>query len=192
MARMNLKGIVALCLMLLLAGCAGSSRYMTKAPPPQFDPAKGKAIVHFVRPSGMGFAINFQVWDRDRFIGLSQAKSYFSYVCEPGRHLFIAIAENRVAVDADLAPGKVYYITTGPRMGGWKARVAMTPVKKGSEYWDTAEAWRSSLEHVAPVESEVARWGAEKRDEVLKLVDFFEKDPTREQYMAHLAPEDGR
>jgi hypothetical protein len=39
-------------------------------------------------------------WDRDRFIGLSQAKSYFAHLCATGKHLFIGIAENKVAVES--------------------------------------------------------------------------------------------
>lgn len=185
------KGIIVACLV-LLTGCAGSSKYMTKTEPVRFDASQGKSVVYFLRPSGMGFAINFQVWDRDRFIGLSQAKSYFAYVCDPGKHLFIGIAENKVAVDADLAPGKSYYIVTEPRMGGWKARLAMTPVTKGSEHWDKVEGWKAELAYVVPVESEVRNWETEKKVEAMGLVAFFETNPDREKYTGHLKPDDGR
>src|SRR5438477_571760 len=83
--------------------------------------------------------------------GLSQAKTCFAYECDPGRHLFIAIAENKVAVDADLAAGKRYYIVTDSRMGAWRARVAMTPASKGSDAWKEAEQTRKDLVYVAPV-----------------------------------------
>lgn len=175
-----------------LAGCAGSSKYMVKADAPTAGPPSDQALVYVMRPSGIGFAINFQIWDRDRFIGLSQAKSYFAYACPPGKHLFIGIAENKVAVDADLAPGKTYFILTGPRMGGWKARLAMNPVTPGSEYWDKVDTLKKELEFTVPVADQVQAWDADKKAEVAALVDFFEKAPDRAKYMTRLSPTDGR
>ena len=87
MAHRWLAGFL-LVLSLGLAGCAGSSKYMVKADPPTAGPPPDKALVYVMRPSGMGFAINFQIWDRDRFVGLSQAKSYFAYLCPPGKEFF--------------------------------------------------------------------------------------------------------
>ncbi len=134
----------------------------------------------------------FQIWDRDRFIGLSQAKSYFIYLCDPGKHLFIGIAENKVAVDADLAPGRSYYILREPRMGGWKARLAMEPVSQGSESWDKVEPMKHELAFVVPVEEEVRAWDAAKKPEALVLVDFFETNPDQGRYLGHLTAADGR
>ena len=191
MARKWTAGIVCI-LVLGVAGCAGSSKYMVKADAPTAGPPPDQAIVYVMRPSGMGFAINFQIWDRDRFIGLSQAKSYFAYLCEPGKHLFIGIAENKVAVEADLAPGKSYYILTTPRMGGWKARLSMEPVTQGSESWGAVEALKKDLEFTEPVADQVQAWDADKKAEVAALVEFFEKNPERAKYMSRLAPTDGR
>ena len=159
-------------------------------------PPPDKALVYVQRPS-RGPVINrpfnsFQVWDRDQFIGLSQPKSYFAYLCAPGRHLFIGIAENKVAVEADLAPGRSYYILTVPRYGGMKARLAMIPVTQGSEYWDKVDALKQELEFIVPVAERIQTWEAAKKAEVAGLVDFFEKDPEREKYMTHLTPADGR
>ncbi len=183
---------IALVLSIGLVGCAGSSQYMVKAEAPIAGPPPDKALVYVMRPSGMGFAINFQVWDREQFIGLSQAKSYFAYLCAPGKHLFIGIAENKVAVEADLAPGRSYYIITEPRMGGWKARLAMEPVTQGSETWGTVETLKKDLEFIMPVADQVQAWDATKKAEVAALVDFFEKNPERAKYMRPLASTDGR
>ena len=191
MRRTWIAGL-GLVLALGMAGCAGSSKYMVKAEPPTVGPPPDQALVYFLRPSGLGFAINFQIWDRERFIGLSQAKSYFAYLCAPGPHLFIGIAENKVAVEAELAPGKSYYILTEPRVGGWKARLALTPVVPGSDTWDTAEPLTKELEFVVPVPAQTQAWETERRAQVRGLVAFFEKDPERAKYLGHLAPTDGR
>ena len=183
---------VALVVSMGLVGCAGSSKYMVKGEAPTAGPPSDKALVYVMRPSGLGFAINFQIWHRDRFIGLSQAKSYFAYPCAPGKHLFIGIAENKVAVEADLAPGLSYYILTEPRMGGWKARIGMVPVTKGSEHWDTVETLKKELEFNVPVVEQVQAWETERQEQVRGIVDFFERDPERAKYLGHLAPTDGR
>lgn len=65
-----------LVVLIFLSGCAGSSQYMVKATPTA-GPSTEKALIYFMRPSGMGFAINFQIWDGDHFVGLNQTKSYF-------------------------------------------------------------------------------------------------------------------
>jgi hypothetical protein len=192
MARRALLVGVGVVLCLVVAGCAGSSQYMAKAQPPSAGVPADKAVVYFLRPSTLGFAINFQVWDGEHFIGLSQAKSYFAHVCHPGKHLFIGIAENKVAVEADLAPGMSYYVITEPRMGGWKARLAMEPVTRGSENWTKIDTIKQDLQFIAPVEANVKTWDTEKKSEIVELVEFFRKNPDREKYMTRLRPEDGR
>ena len=208
MARKWVTGIVIVCA-LGLAGCTARNTvrnwvtgivggpYMVKADAPTAGPSPDKALVYVMRPSGNTFQLNwpyasFQVWDRDQFIGMSGAKSYFAYLCAPGRHLFIGIAENNVAVEADLAPGRSYYILTVPRYGGMKARLAMIPVTQGSEYWDKVDALKQELMFIVPVTERIQTWEAAKKAEVAGLVDFFEKDPEREKYMTHLTPADGR
>jgi hypothetical protein len=175
---------------LLVMGCAGKSGYMVPVTPVA-GPAPDKALVYFMRPSGMGFAVHFQIWDSDHFIGLSQAKSYFVYECAPGTHLFIGIAENKVAVQADLEAGKSYYVGTNVRTGWAKARMQFTPVTRGSELWDKVEAYKQSLNGIAAKEEERAKWEAAKKEEVLKLVDYFTNGEGTERVLK-LSKEDGR
>lgn len=164
--------IIPLIAFVLVAGCAGSSQYMVKATPIAAPPSE-KALVYFMRPSGMAFAVNFQIWDSNHFIGLSQAKSYFAYECDPGKHLFLGFAENRVAVEADLEAGKSYYIGTNVRMGAWKARMDFTPVTQGSQLWGQVEEYKRSLNFVSAKEEERAKWEASKKQEVQKIIDYF-------------------
>jgi len=177
---------------LLLPACAGKSNYMMPATD-QYSQGvpSDKAVVYFMRPSGMGFAINFQIWDGDHFIGLSQAKSYFAYECSPGKHLFMGFAENKVAVQADLAAGKEYYIGTNVRMGAWKARMGFTPVTRGSELWETVENYKSQLHFLTVDVTAAATYEASKKAEAQTYVDFFTKGEGREQVLT-LGKEDGR
>src|SRR4030042_5953860 len=182
--------IMPVILFAIMAGCAGRSQYMVKATPTEAPPP-GKALVYFMRPSGMGFAINFQIWDGTHFVGLSQAKSYFAYQCDPGRHLFLGIAENRVAIEADLVAGKSYFIGTNVRMGAMKARMDFTPVTRGSQLWGQVEEYKKSLNFIAIKEEERAKWETGKKQEAQRFIDYFSTGEGKSKVL-RLNKEDGR
>jgi len=181
---------VMLAVFLIVLGCAGKSVYMVPAAPVA-GPAPDKALVYFMRPSGMGFAINFQIWDSDHFVGLNQAKSYFVYECDPGTHLFIGIAENKVALKADLDAGKSYYVGTNVRTGWGKARMQFTPVTRSSELWGKVEEYKKSLNCVAAKEEERAKWEAAKKRELPDIIDYFTYGVGKAN-VPKLSKEDGR
>jgi hypothetical protein len=182
--------IMILTVVLMFMGCAGTSGYMVKTTPVA-GPSPDKALVYFMRPSSMGFAVNFQIWDGDHFVGLSQAQSYFVYECNPGTHLFIGIAENKVALEADVAAGKSYYVGTNVRVGWAKARMQLTPVTRGSELWDKVEAYKQSLNCISAKEEERAKWEAAKKQVALALIDYFTTGEGKAQVLK-LNKEDGR
>ncbi len=190
----RLLRIQVLIILFLIAGCAGESQYMRKSTPPM-GPPPDKALVYFMRPSGLGFAIHFQIYDRYDLIGLSQAKSYFAYPCDPGKHLFIGVAENKRGVEADLEAGKSYYIITGVHMGGWKARMSFVPVTRGSEFWDKVEEYKRDLNSVAPVEGEIDKWVAKREKkvqaEIAEIIAYL-GTPEGKKYVSTLSKEDGR
>jgi hypothetical protein len=181
---------VILTAFLMVMGCAGKSEYMVKATPVT-EPSPEKTLVYFMRPSGMSYAVNFQIWDGDYFVGLSQAKSYFVYECDPGKHLFIGIAENMVALKADLDAGKSYYVGTNVKTGWSKARMQFTPVTRGSELWDKVEEYKKSLNCVTANEEERAKWEAAKKREALKIIDHFTYGVGKAN-VPKLSKEDGR
>ena len=186
--------LLVVLLIFVLVGCAGSSKYMTAAPPPE-GPSPGKAMVYFMRPSGMGFAIHFQIWENYELIGLSQAKSYFAFECEPGRHYFIGRAENKRVVEADLEAGKTYYVLTQVKMGAWKARMEFIPVTRGSEYWDKVEEYKQKLNYVVIEQAVADAWEADRRGEInaeLNEIINYVKTPEGQKYMVKLGVEDGR
>ena len=91
-------------------------------------PSPGKSVVYFVRPSALGFAINFSYFDSTKLIGRFNAGKYVRYECEPGKHLFWARSENRDFMTADLLPDKVYFLEGQPRMGALKAGVNLAQI----------------------------------------------------------------
>jgi hypothetical protein len=87
--------------------------------------------------------------------------------------LFLGFAENKVALEADVAAGKSYYVGTNVRMGAWKARMLFTPVTQGSELWSKVEEYKRSLKFIATKEEERAKWEEKKKSEAQGIIEYF-------------------
>jgi len=93
------------------------------------EPApEDKAVVYFVRSSGVGALINFTYFDGTNAIGRFNGGKYMRYECDPGEHLLWARSENRDFVKANLEAGKIYLVHVVPMMGAIKASVALMPI----------------------------------------------------------------
>lgn len=126
----------ALVLVVLLAGCAGPITHMREAPGGvSIAPPPGKAVVVFLRPSSLGFAIASSVYELkaggDAFVGIVPAKRKLVYVTDPGSRRFMVVSEAADFMAAELEGGKTYYALVTPRMGAWKARFSLRPVTAG-------------------------------------------------------------
>jgi len=190
---------VLVVVILLAAGCVGKSKYMRSAMPPAEGLSASKAIVYFIRPSGYGGAIHFKIWDYYKsdynLIGLSQAKSYFAYECDPGKHLFIGFAENKRAVEADIEAGKSYYIITQVKMGGWKARMVFIPVTRESEFWNQVDSYKKELHFIVPEKEVLAQWESAKKVRIQKELNeviSYLNTPEGKQYIVYIYKNDGR
>src|SRR5947209_1481562 len=100
-----------LLLLLLAGGCATSTRNMVQINPPRRLMAPpDQALVVFVRPSAFAWAVSANVLDESgRFLGDATARGHFAAVVPPGRHLLIIWAENTDVLEAELAPGRIYF-----------------------------------------------------------------------------------
>lgn len=187
------SGIVIACslCLFLLSSCAGSSVYM-KPSVSQVVSTQDKALVRFMRPSGMGFGINFNMLDGTKVIGNSVAKSQFDYLTDPGRHLFIATAENKVFLEADLAPGKVYYVISRIFPGAWRPRVAFVAVTRGSEYWDAVLQYEKELQKLEPDQAKLRAWEDGHKEEIQTLLPAYESEFKTKYDWPKLTPADGR
>ena len=184
---------------LLLSGCAGTVVHMQELSADRAPgaPARGKAEVVFLRPSGLGFAIQSSVFEvkdgKSLLVGIVAAKAKVAYEVDPGRHLFMSIGENADFMTADLAAGRTYYVNVEPRMGLWKARFGLVPVR--AKDFDSDE-FKSNLAECKWVGLTDAahRWARENMESVeSKRAEYypdFLKQPEAER--PHLAPDDGR
>jgi hypothetical protein len=87
-----------------------------------------KAVIYFVRPSSLGFAINFSYFDSTKLIGKFNGPKYIRYECDPGNHLFWARSENKDFIEAEVEAGRIYFIEAIPRMGALKAAIELIPL----------------------------------------------------------------
>jgi len=116
---------------LALAGCTSNKMTAISGPPPRIQPQPAKATVVFYRSWGLGAAVQSSVFDvtadPPSFVGIVSAGMEIAYAASPGRHRFMVIGESADFLDAELAPGKIYYAAVAPRMGMWKARFSLRP-----------------------------------------------------------------
>lgn len=90
-------------------------------------PAKGKAVVYFVRTSKIiGALASFSYYDKDKFIGRFSGPNFIRYECEPGEHLFWARSNYNNFLVANLQADKIYLIeavvTDGVRLKAVKIK----------------------------------------------------------------------
>ncbi len=146
-----MKKLVVSILLLAVAGCAVNQavrrddvRGVVPAAPPD------KALVVFARPTLLGRGFNTRIYDGETLAGLVQGKTYFTYEAAPGKHLFAAKGHefkytNYAFLEADLSPGKTYYVYVsmftrfvGAGLQYW---VELKPIKPGTEDWTKMQTW---------------------------------------------------
>ncbi len=154
----NAAKITAMLVLLLLGACAGSSEFMRDVAPDKvnYTPKPDQALVVFMRPSGIGFAVQSSVFDvtdgSPVFLGIVPAMTKIAHYAPPGKRRYMVIGESADFMAANLDPGKVYYALVTPRMGLWKARFSLAPVRatktNTSEFadWYKGARWIENME----------------------------------------------
>ena len=172
----------------LVAGALGACGSPVMKPVPAVQGvAGGKALVNFVRPRVFfGDGVSFSIWDGDRLVGVSSAGSRIQYLVEPGKHVFMANAENWSYVDAELAAGKEYFIKVNLFPGVLTGRVALGAADANSD--PRVGEW-SSYETLAPIPDKAAAHESAKRAAVLAKLQAFDNG---EVDFERLAPGMGR
>lgn len=147
---------LVLIVMVVFVGCAGKPTHMKVVPNEQasFAPTQEEALMVFMRPSGMAFAIQSSVFeiidDKPKLVGILAAKKKTASMLKPGKHLFMVVGESADFMEANVETGKVYLSVVTPRMGAWKARFSLDPVQKSEYDADTKEynEWLDDCEWV--------------------------------------------
>jgi hypothetical protein len=160
-------------------------------------PASGKSMIVFMRPSGLGFAIQSSVFeirdDEPELVGIVAAKKKLTYQLEPGKHLFMVIGESADFMSADLEPNKIYYALVTPRMGMWKARFSLKPVHADELDSKQFNEWLDACEWVENTPAS-DRWAADNMASIIsKQREYYIKWMDKEaSERPALLPQDGR
>lgn len=124
--------ILTLITVILVSGCA--SNPMAVSPQQELQkPTSSEAQVIFMRSSFVGSAISASLYDvtsgNIEFIGVIANGTKLSHKTTSGKHVFMVVSEAADFMEANLDPGKNYFSIATPRMGAWKARFSLWPIK---------------------------------------------------------------
>lgn len=129
---MNKTVFIILLTLLFLTGC--QSTLMEPASSQALTNAKSdKSQIVFIRSSFVGGAIQSSVFDvtsgTPEFIGIVSNNTKVSVDVEPGERMFMVVGESADFLAANVLADKTYYAVITPRMGFWKARFSLHPVR---------------------------------------------------------------
>lgn len=102
-------------------------------------PADSNAVVYFVRVSNYGFAVSFEYFDNDKFIGVFKGKNYMRYECPAGERLLWASSEDKEFLKCNLKAGETYIVLVNIEMGAWKARIGLEPLRADHSVFQRAK-----------------------------------------------------
>ena len=174
--------LFALVAILAVSGCA-STKMQVSATQQLATPAADQSQIIFLRTSSFGGAIQaslFQVTEgAPNFIGIISTGKKIAYTVEPGEHTFMVVSEAADFLEADLLAGKTYFAMVTPRMGAWKARFSLFPVRMGGDgdfvyESEQFQRWLSTTDLIENTEnSEV--WAKENMSSIIKKQKAYEE-----------------
>lgn len=194
--------LLAAVALVVVSGCASNPMVaiQTQELPP---PAADEAQVVFMRSSLLGSAINASLYRVDRgqieFIGIMANGTKIVHRVPPGKHVFMVVSEAADFMEAELAAGKTYYSLVTPRMGAWKARFSLWPIKAdpGAQY-STASSdfagWFKNTRLVENTPQSRAWYDANKNSVSMKYADYWtvwQGKSAADLAKRTLVPEDG-
>ncbi|MDX5362802.1 MAG: DUF2846 domain-containing protein [Pseudazoarcus pumilus] len=194
--------LLMVCAIVTLTGCASSPMLVanTQHLP---EPTPDQAQVVFMRSSLLGSAINASLYRVDRgqieFIGIMANGTKIVHRVPPGKHVFMVVSEAADFMEADLAAGKTYHSLVTPRMGAWKARFSLWPIKAdaGAEYSTASSDFAGWLKNTRLVENTPqsrAWYDANKNSVYMKYTEYWpvwQGKSAEDLARRTLVPEDG-
>jgi len=129
---MFIRKIMTLGFVILLAGCQSTlMEPVTQQVATNVEQDTSRVV--FMRSAFLGQGIQASVFEiKDGvpdFIGIISNGTKVTFDTTPGEHMFMVVGESADFLKADLTEGKTYYSVVSPRMGFWKARFSLHPVR---------------------------------------------------------------
>jgi len=167
--------LAVVALVLVAAPAVASDKYVKNDDKPLDDarrPAPGKALVYFARPQLMGAAVKVKLYADGEFLGIMTSEGYIPWEGDPGKHEFVAAAENAGFLVAELAAGKIYYVQVAIHMGAMKARTHFEVARPGSEALEEVSGKHDQLRLITTTADGLA-WVSEEKADIDKTIAKF-------------------
>jgi hypothetical protein len=129
---MLIRKILTLVFVILIAGCQSTlMEPITEQVSTNVN--EGTSRIVFMRSAFVGQAIQASVFEivngTPEFIGIISNDTKVTFDTSPGEHLFMVVGESADFLKANLTDTKTYYSIVSPRIGFWKARFSLHPVR---------------------------------------------------------------
>jgi hypothetical protein len=176
----------------VLVACTVRSDLMSPADgqTSRLRPAAGKALVVFLRPEERAAAVQAVVYDGTQFVGVVSQSWAVAYDAEPGAHRFMVVSEAADFLDAELEPGRIYYVQVRPRMGAWRARFSFRPLSATADA-RSIDGWLADS-RLAAVNEAGQQWAERNRPSVLAKKAAYEPKWLEKSDRPVLHADDGR
>lgn len=156
-----------------------------------FTPPWGdNAVIYFARVSDYGYAVSFEFFHQDQYIGAFKGKNYMRYELEPGQQLLWASSENKEFLTADLQPGGTYIVIVDVVIGFWKGHVGFTPISvNDTDLFLRAKALIISEPPVDIPMQEITKMNKKLAKFIPEMLDRYENEWKNEHNFRHISPE---
>ena len=187
---------VCLPLFMLTQGCGGTL-YMREALPNEVlvAPPPGKVLVNIHRPSDYGGNRLYSLFDKTRFMGLSEGEQRFQYVCDPGEHVFIGYLNGSIwatvsVIKADLLPDKIYDCVIDA--GYFTSSIAVNPLPQADKRRPKLPDWdEDQTTMVLDDATNFGAWEADQAEDNEEILKEFVKGEKKDR-LKQLAKSDHR
>jgi len=186
---MKTKLFLVILVLIFCGGMAGGQGFK--------PPEEGKAVVYFVRVSSYGFAVSFEFFHQDKYIGAFKGENYLRYECDPGEQLLWASSENKEFLTSELKPGGSYIVLVDVIMGFWKAHVGLTPISvDDTELFQRAKGVITGKSPVKIPDAQIEKMNRKLSAFIPEMLDRYEKEWKQDRNFKHIAadmaiPEEG-
>jgi len=162
-----------------------------------------ESTIVFMRSSFVGKMIKASIYEVTNgetiFIGIMKNKKKINYKTTAGKHTFMVVGESADFMEAKIIGGKTYYSMITPRMGAWKARFSMIPIRNDgtTEFNTSSDKYKKWVKKTkeSSIDKKSKMWFEKHKDKIeKKRVKYWAKwleKSTEGKAARTLNPDDG-
>lgn len=186
----RLGSFVLLAMLLAAVPAAGADKYVIHDDTRINDtrtPAKGKALVYFVRTQRMGRVVPVQLMADGKPLGWIKRRTFIAREFEPGKHEMTALSAGAALLEAEFLPDRIYYVKVAITMGFSRLYSHFEVVRAGSEAMKEFMKVKAKLREITTTAEGLA-WYEKNRKDIDEWIGRERRDRKATEL---LKPEDG-